>query len=1099
MSSIAKQEAGTYVLLLGNEAIARGALEGGAQFCAGYPGTPSTEIVGTLATIAKDIGIHVEWSVNEKVATEVAAAAAFSGLRGLVTMKNAGASVAMDFLMHLNLTGIGDRGGGLLVVVCDDPQAHASGDEVDTRWIAQMADVPLLEPGSVQEAKDLTKWAFELSAEFKSWCFLRSYTRLSHSRSGVKLGEISKPAKKAMCDTTKNYSPYFATPKHASLHDKLVKLEEIFESSSFNSYAGPEQPELLIICSGSGWACSLDAVETLNLSKSVGILKLATLWPFPKGLVTKYLTRTARVLVVEEVDPFVELHVKEAVFAPSAVVESLEIYGKGSGHINYFGEITPDAVINALCRIFNLDYRATGAIQDAARRLVIDRGMVWCPGCPHRATFFALGNAIRRDGRNAVVSGDIGCYTLDIFPDGPHLSNVLHCMGSGAGEACGFGELAQFGFEQPSIGICGDSTFFHASIPALINAVYNRSKITLIVLDNGATAMTGFQPHPGTGYIATGEETVRLNPEEIAKACGVKFVEAFDPFDLKNATNTIEKAIVFDGPAVVISRGKCALLAQREKKQRGEKTIPYHIDRDKCSKCLVAKDKVMPCSAACPAGNDIPAFLNLVKQGKFNEGLESIKQSNPLPAVLGRVCYHPCEADCNRGQLDKAIANRLIERFLGDYGLSLPSVKKETARHGEKVAIIGSGPAGLSCAYHLTMMSYPVTAFEALPVPGGMLRVGIPEYRLPKDVLSAEIKRIEDLGVDIRLNTTVTSINQLMNQGYKAVFVAAGAHKDMKLGIPGEEKTGVLSATGFLREVNLGKAVGIGDRVIVVGGGNVAIDSARVAIRQGAKQASIVYRRSRAEMPASDEEIEAAEEEGIKITYLAVPTKVLGDGKVTGMECTRMELGEPDANGRARPIPIKGSEFVIGADTVIVAIGQIPALTFADKELQISAQNTLIVDPDTLATNKPGVFAGGDVVTGPATVADAVGTGKRAAVSIDRYLRGKPLNSKEKKRPVVSFEELHTANLPLLPKAKASRVQGFAEVEDGLTPDVATVEAQRCLSCGPFSEKCIMLLYCPAIIRDKDDNTLIDSSLCNGCGVCADICPYKAIAKEKVE
>jgi len=674
-------------------------------------------------------------------------------------------------------------------------------------------------------------------------------------------------------------------------------------------------------------------------------------------------------------------------------------------------------------------------------------------------------------------------------------------MGSGAGEACGFGELAQFGFEQPAIGICGDSTFFHASIPALINAVYNRSKITLIVLDNGVTAMTGFQPHPGTGYTATGEETVRVKPEDIAKACGVKFVVEFDPFDLKSAADTIEKAIAFDGPAVVISRGKCALLAQRE---RGEwKTIPYHIDRDKCKCLLATEDKVMPCAAACPAGNDIPAFLNSTKQGKFNEGLKLIKQTNPLPAVLGRVCYHPCEADCNRGQLDEAIVSHKIERFLGDYGLSLPSVKKITARYGEKVAIIGSGPAGLSCAYHLTMMGYPVTIFEALPIPGGMLRVGIPEYRLPKDVLNAEIKRIEDLGVDIHLNTTVTSINQLIKPGYKAVFVAAGAHKNMKLGIPGEEKVGVLSATGFLREVNLGKAVGIGDRVIVVGGGNAAIDSARVAIRQGAKQVSIVYRRSRAEMPASDEEVEAAKEEGIKITYLAAPTKVLGDGKVTGMECTRMKLGEPDASGRARPIPIKRSEFFIDADTVIVAIGQTPALTFADKELQISAQNTLIVNPDTLATSQPGIFAGGDVVTGPATAADAVGAGKKAAVSIDRYLRGKPLNGKEKKRPVVSFKELHTANLPLLSKAKASvlpaasRVQGWAEVEGGLTPDVATVEAQRCLSCGPFSEKCIMLLYCPAIIRDNDDNPVIDSSLCNGCGVCADICPCRAIDKEE--
>ena len=594
MSSIAKQEAGTCMLLQGNEAIARGALEGGVRFCAGYPGTPSSEIIGTLATVAKDIAIHVEWSVNEKVATEVAAAAAFSGLRGLVAMKNAGASVAMDFLMHLNLTGIGDRGGGLLVVVCDDPQAHASGDEVDTRWIAQMADVPLLEPGSVQEAKDLTKWVFDLSAEFKSWCFLRSYTRLSHSRSGVKLGEIPKPEKKAMCDTTKNYTPYFATPKHASLHDKLVKVQEVFESSSFNSYTGPEQPELLIICSGSGWTCSLDAVETLDLSKSVGILKLVTLWPFPKRLVTKYLARTAKVLVVEEVDPFVETHVKETVFAPSAAVGPLEIYGKGSGHINYFGEITPDAVINALSRILKLEYPAGETTQDAAKPLVIGRGMVWCPGCPHRASFLALRNAIRRDRRKAIVVGDIGCYTLDIFPYGPHLSNVLHCMGSGTGEACGFGELAQFGFEQPSIGICGDSTFFHASIPALVNAVYNKSNMTLLVLDNGATAMTGFQPHPGTGRTASQDTTTVVSIEAICGALGCK-VEVRDPFDIKETVAALCKFMRDEsGVKVLILRRKCELLRMRQERRQ-----PYKVwvDPAKCKEKCGFCYKVFQCPA----------------------------------------------------------------------------------------------------------------------------------------------------------------------------------------------------------------------------------------------------------------------------------------------------------------------------------------------------------------------------------------------------------------------------------------------------------------------------------------------------------------------
>lgn len=1103
---------GSRVLLLGNEAIARGALEAGVQVCTGYPGTPSTEIMQSLIDTAQHTNLYAEWSVNEKVAVEIAAAAAFAGLRSLAVMKNAGANVAMDAFMHLNLSGIGD--GAMVVVICDDPQAHSSGDEMDTRWIAQIGDVPLLEPSNIQEAKDMTKWAFELSNQFKVYCILRGYTRLGHSRSGVVLGEILKTGKKATFDTSKLITPYttafgkeYPTQRHAGLHEKQAKIQEIFESSPFNSYSGPEEPELLIICSGSGWPCSMEAVETLNLSESVGILRLGTLWPFPKRFVEKYMMRTNKALVVEEVDPFVENHVKELASEP-ATARGLEIYGKGSGHLNYYGEITPDLVIKALARIFGYEYQAREIWYEQkvkeASSLIIERDLAWCPGCPHRATFFVVKNAARKYGLRPIVAGDIGCYTMDQWACGTHQTNACLCMGSGMGLASGFGQLSRFGLEQPVIAIVGDSTFFHASIPALINAVFNMSKICLIVLDNGATAMTGFQPHPGTGRTITGTETVQVKIEDIAKACGIRFTKVMDPFDLKNAVSAIEEAIKFDGPAVVISRRKCALLSQREKAKESEKIVPYRIDTDKCNKCLlIAEDKVMPCSVACPAGNDIPTFLNLAKQGKFKEGLELIRKGNPLPSVLGRVCYHPCEADCNRGKFDEAIAIHTMERFLGDYGLNLPNTEKEKTKQSDKIAVIGSGPAGLTCAYNLTLMGYPTTVFEALSVSGGMLAVGIPEYRLPKDVLNAEIKKIEDMGVRIQLNTPVHSVEQLFKEEYKAVFISTGAHRDLKLDIQGEDKAGVLTATKFLRDVNLGKPVSIGDSVVIVGGGNSAIDSARVAIRKGAKQVSIIYRRSRAEMPASDEEVKAAEGEGVKIIYLTSLTKILGGAKVSGVECIKMRLEKPDASGRAQPIPIQGSEVTMEADTVIEATGQVPELSFAEQEFEVSPQGTLRVDPETLSTNIPGVFAGGDVATGPSYVATAIRAGKQAATSIDRYLRDEPLKIEEKNLPVVSFEELSLDCIPPLPRARTttlpaeSRVHGFAEVENGYTPAVAMEEAERCLSCNPLSERCIISLNCPAMIRDKNGKNTIVSFLCNGCGVCADICPYKAIVKEQ--
>ncbi len=585
MANIATYAPDSYVLLQGNEAFARGALEGGVQVCAAYPGTPSSEIIGTLATVAKETGIHVEWSINEKVATEVAAAAAFAGLRGLSAMKNAGFNVAMDFLMHCNLSTLGDRGGGLVVVVCDDPQAHASGDEEDTRWGAKMANVPLLEPGSPQEAKDMIKWAFELSERLTCYVMVRGYTRLSHSRAGVKVGQIPKPERKASYDTSKAYSPYVAPPKHAALLEKMAKLREEFESSAFNTYNGPEKPDLLIICSGSGAPCSLDAIEALELTGSVGILKLGTLWPFPRKLVQSYLSRMKRVLVVEEVDPFIETHVKEVVVDSPGLAGTVEILGKGSGHLNYYGEMTPDAVIGALSKIFGLEYQARDAAyeqkaQEAAQRTVIDRGMAWCPGCPHRASFFALRNAIRKDRRKAIVTSDIGCYTLDIFPYGTHQTNVLHCMGSGAGTACGFGELGPFGLTQPVISICGDSTFYHASVPALMNAVYNKSNITLVILDNGVTAMTGFQPHPGTGLTATQDATTAVDMEALCRALGCR-VEVRDPFDMKGTAAALVDLMKDEsGVRVLILRRKCELLRMRQERKQ-----PYRVwvDTEKCT------------------------------------------------------------------------------------------------------------------------------------------------------------------------------------------------------------------------------------------------------------------------------------------------------------------------------------------------------------------------------------------------------------------------------------------------------------------------------------------------------------------------------------
>jgi indolepyruvate ferredoxin oxidoreductase alpha subunit len=582
MTSITAYEAGASQLLMGNEAIARGALEAGVGFASAYPGTPSSEIIGSLAEAAGEMDIYAEWSVNEKVALEAAAAASFAGVRAIVAMKQNGLNVASDFLMTLNLTG---TVAGLVLVLCDDPSALSSTNEQDSRPIAKWADLPLLEPATFQEAKDMTKWAFELSEEIKNVCLVRSVTRVSHARGDVRLGELTPSSREARFTSTTlgQFTSMFVPVKHALLHQKLNKTREIFESSPFNWYTGPEKPELLIVTCGSGWYYSLEAVKTLGVESSVGILKLGTTWPLPEKLVQQHLARTDKVLVVEEVDPFLEGNLKELVGDTFSALGPLTFYGKRSGHLPSFGELDPDRVMGAISSVLGRERVAVDP--DYAKKaqaltggLVQARMIGFCAGCPHRATLWSVKNAIKLDGRGGFVTGDIGCYTMGLGPTGFFQLKTAQAMGSGAGLACGFGKLDKLGFSQPVLAVCGDSTFFHAAIPALINGVYNQSNFTLIILDNSATAMTGFQPHPGTGASAGGEPAPKVDLEALCGSLGVR-VEVADPFDLQDTTSKLLDLMQDDrGVRVLISRRKCALVRAREEKA----AYKVRVDSEKC-------------------------------------------------------------------------------------------------------------------------------------------------------------------------------------------------------------------------------------------------------------------------------------------------------------------------------------------------------------------------------------------------------------------------------------------------------------------------------------------------------------------------------------
>lgn len=494
-----------------------------------------------------------------------------------------------------------------------------------------------------------------------------------------------------------------------------------------------------------------------------------------------------------------------------------------------------------------------------------------------------------------------------------------------------------------------------------------------------------------------------------------------------------------------------------------------------------------PCRLGCPAGLNVQGYVQMVKAGNYERALEIIMEELPLPGVLGRVCPHGCEDACRRGEVEDAVAIRDLKRLASDQ-FDPRKVKLECLPpRKEKVAIIGSGPAGLSAAYHLARNGILSTIYEALPEPGGMLRVGIPAHRLPRKVLDQEIELITNLGVEIKTNTPLgpeMTIDSLLADGYKAVYLALGAHKGIELAIPGEKAAGVRQGVDFLREVNLTGKTEVGSKVAIIGGGNVAIDVSRSAVRLGAKEVTIIYRRTRAEMPAWEEEIEAAEAEGTNIVYLAAPQEVLvADGKVVGLRCIKMELTEPDSSGRKRPVPIPGSEYEIEIDQLIPAIGQRPDLSALEDVtgLTFSRWGTVEVDAISCATDMDGVFAGGDLQSGPWIAIGAVAAGREAAESIIRYIDGadlqegrEPLPSSEPfYRPIpTDGEKQARLKMPELPVEQ--RAGNFDEVELGYEAEAGRKEADRCLNCSYCCEcyQCVSACLAEAVVHDQQPEQL---------------------------
>ncbi|MFC1948584.1 NADH-quinone oxidoreductase subunit NuoF [Chloroflexota bacterium] len=494
-----------------------------------------------------------------------------------------------------------------------------------------------------------------------------------------------------------------------------------------------------------------------------------------------------------------------------------------------------------------------------------------------------------------------------------------------------------------------------------------------------------------------------------------------------------------------------------------------HIREKKCPAAVCDALMISPCQHTCPVGINVPRYVAHIAADEYLEAVDTIRERNPFPAICGRICHHPCERRCRRGELDEPVDIRALKRFAADWYFDhageLPEPEPFPQTRSQKVAVVGAGPTGLSCAYFLAQMGYPVTVFEALSAGGGMLSVAIPEFRLPHEVIQNEIDYIAGCGVEIRYDTPITTsftVDDLKKDGFEAVFIAAGAQKSQLIGIPGESEDipNFYYGLKFLREVKLGSPAAVGRRVAVIGGGNVALDAARTALRLGASEAAIYYRRSRDEMLVTEVEYNEAVAEGVKINFLVSPTRIISDnGRAIGLQCTRMTLGELEPGGRRRPVPVVDSDFMVEADTIIAAVGQAPDLSFLppDSALERTRWETLAVDDNTLVTNVTGIFAGGDFATGPGMVIEAIAAGRRGAIAIDKYFKGdtSPVHMYDtradvtEEQPGEEDEEIweERPRLPVATLPVRSRKRSFKEIELGFTEEQAREEARRCLRC----------------------------------------------------
>jgi indolepyruvate ferredoxin oxidoreductase alpha subunit len=1114
--------------VMGNVAIARGALEAGVQGVFAYPGTPSTEISEVFKHVdayLTDPGanppmdgvdlreLYFEYSINEKIALEKAIAFAVASQRAMCVMKNVGMNVASDALMSIPYQTFA---GALVIVLCDDPGCHSSSNEQDSRWWGTMASVPVLNPATPEEAKELTHRAFALSEAIHLPVILRSTTRVSHARGMVSYGALPGKGPAPAYDRVAEHIniPSRNTGAHQALLAKMARPEVAATLQQCTRKLADAHTPLAVICSGITVAYLMELHTASASQTGVSILEIQMVHPFPESEVLEFLrSGYEKVLVLEELDPLVENNIR--LIAQKNGI-ALEVFGKGFSGLMPTGEYSLDLIAAALDS-FSEAKIASGIPLPGYEPFCENlppRPPALCSGCPHRATFYLLKLAMPRENRELVLCGDIGCFGLGALPPLKMIDTINH-MGMSISMAQGLSTaLARDRKPWKTVALVGDGTFFHSGLTSLVNAVYTRANVLVVIFDNRTIGMTGHQSHPGASRRLPKYHEIELVP--LLRGIGIERVETINPFELREGLQRLNRAMQHDGVSVVVAQSPCIFLPEFKEGMPYRRRIA--VDPKRCNSCGNHEDLALSCSRRqspasnllrarakliapkaiagerqlCPANICNHGFFFAIRDGDYRSAIEIVRDKMLFARTCGDICHRPCELFA--GLSDK-VPVKALKKFVSGidenfYDFSIPIGRAEQAvKNNLRVAIVGAGPAGLSAAYDLLQAGYSVDVFERRHEPGGMVIAAIPGFRMDKQGFRFEAQQLEAMGAHFYFGKSLGSeliLSEVAAQ-WDAVVLALGQWRPASLPVLQQlnGKAPSVDAVHFLERFNEGLETGIPDGdVLIVGGGNSAIDAARAAKKMVPSRRVVVSCLEREEeMPAFAEEIAHAHSEGVEICADSTLVRCESNARLH-VFLSRYSTGEP-----MEDFDVGGIISAIGQQVCVEDLG-------GSKAAWWDGQGRL--DPEMLGKSFSNVFVAGDLCSGThRSVIGAIASGKRAANSIRRALENYPhpyegeqmfvslcydsMDTNKRSlghehQPVVAVHEE-----PVLPEELTTRLESYNLF-------------QSCMKCN----HCIDHFGCPAMVM-QNGKVVIDDNACTLCGLCIDVCPNDAIRWVAVE